>query len=67
MAAVKYISHPSDKLQPIYQSAKDHFGHVPNIVQALGSNYQMCRTITGFLIQSLQDGLVDWKFKELEH
>ena len=25
----------------------------------------MCRTITNFLIQSLQDGLVDWKFKEL--
>ena len=38
---------------------------MPNIVKALGSNFQMCRTITGFLIQSLKDGLVDWKFKEL--
>lgn len=65
MAAVKYIENPTDELQPIYQSATDHFGHVPNIVKGLGSNYQMCRTITAFLIQSLQDGLVDWKFKEL--
>ena len=65
MAAVKYINVPSKELKPIYESAKSHFGHVPNIVRALGSNYQMCRTITNFLIQSLKNGLVDWKFKEL--
>ena len=65
MAAVSYIHNPSEKLQPIYNSAQEHFGHIPNIVKVLGSNYEMCRTITNFLIQSLQDGLVDWKFKEL--
>lgn len=65
MAAVKYINQPTEELLPIYESAKSHFGHVPNIVKALGSNYEMCRTITGFLIQSLNNGLVDWKFKEL--
>ncbi len=65
MAIVKPIHSPTEELQPIYQSAKDHFGHVPNIVKVLGSNYQMCRTITNFLIQSLQNGLVDWKFKEI--
>jgi Uncharacterized conserved protein len=65
MAAVKYIEQPTEELRPIYESAKNHFGHVPNLVKALGSNFQMCRTITGFLIQSLNDGLVDWKFKEL--
>ena len=65
MAVVAYIETPTEELKPIYQSAEAHFGHVPNLVKALGSNYQMCRTITAFLIQSLQDGLVDWKFKEL--
>lgn len=65
MAAVTYIQTPTEELKPIYQAAQEHFGHVPNIVKALGSNYQMCRTITNFLIQSLDNGLVDWKFKEL--
>ncbi len=65
MAAVKYLEKPTAELQPIYEAAEDHFGHVPNLVKALGNNFQMCRTITHFMIQSLKDGLVDWKTKEL--
>lgn len=65
MPAVKYIENPSEDLKPIYNDAKKFFGHVPNIVKALGSNYAMCKSITNFLIQSLGEGLVDWKFKEL--
>ena len=65
MAAVKYIEQPTNELQPIYDAAKNHFGQVPNIVKAMGSNFALCKSITSFMIQSLQDGLVDWKFKEL--
>ena len=65
MPVVKYIESPSAELQPIYSNAESFFGHVPNIVKALGSNFAMCKSITNFLIQSLGNGLVDWKFKEL--
>jgi len=65
MPAVKYIENPTNDLKPIYEKAEHFFGHVPNIVKALGSNYAMCNSITNFLIQSLGNGLVDWKFKEL--
>jgi len=65
MPAVKYIETPSADLQAIYAKAETFFGHVPNIVKALGSNYAMCNSITNFLVQSLGNGLVDWKFKEL--
>ena len=65
MPAVKYIDSPSEDLKPIYKNAKAFFGHVPNIVKALGSIFVMCKSITNFLIQSLGNGLVDWKFKEL--
>lgn len=65
MPAVKYIHEPTDKLKPIYEQAENFFGHVPNLVKALGSNYAMCSSITNFLMQSLKDGMVDWKFKEL--
>jgi len=65
MAIVKYIEQPTAELEPVYHAAQNHFGHVPNIVKAMGSNLAMCKTITHFMIQSLKDGLVDWKFKEL--
>ena len=65
MPAVKYIDSPSEDLKPIYKNAEAFFGHVPNIVKALGSIFVLCKSITNFLIQSLGNGLVDWKFKEL--
>ena len=65
MPAVKYIDQPSEALQPVYQAAEAHFGHVPNLVKALGSNQNMCTSITNFMIQSLGEGKVNWAFKEL--
>ena len=65
MPAVAYVENPSDELVAIYNQAEEFFGHVPNLVKALGSNKAMCTTITEFLIQSLGDGRVNWPFKEL--
>ena len=65
MAVVTYIENPSKELQPIYADAKSFFGHVPNLVKALGSNFAMCKSITNFMIQSLGEGHVNWAFKEL--
>lgn len=65
MPAVKYIDQPSEALQPVYDNATAFFGHVPNLVKALGSNQNMCTSITSFLIQSLGEGKVNWAFKEL--
>ncbi|MDH3698703.1 MAG: hypothetical protein OEQ81_08560 [Flavobacteriaceae bacterium] len=65
MAVVTYIENPSKELQPIYANAKSFFGHVPNLVKALGSNFAMCKSITNFMIQSLGEGHVNWAFKEL--
>ena len=65
MPAVKYIHQPSTELQPVYDAAEAFFGHVPNLVKAMGSNKNMCTSITNFLIQSLGEGRVNWAFKEL--
>lgn len=65
MAVVKYIENPSKELEPVYTNAKTFFGHVPNLIKALGSNYAMCKSITNFLMQSLGEGHVNWAFKEL--
>lgn len=54
-----------DDVKQAFKVATDHFGHVPNLVRALGSNPAMCRTITAFFAQSLQEGRVKWAFKEL--
>ncbi len=50
---------------PTFDSAEAHFGHVPNLIKALASNQEMCRSITGFLIQALGPGRIDWGTKEL--
>ena len=65
MPVVKYLHQAPEGLENIYQQANDFFGHVPNLVKALGSNKNMCTSITEFLIQSLGQGRVDWAFKEL--
>ena len=65
MPAVQYVEQPIEALQSVYQSAETFFGHVPNLVKALGSNENMCTSITNFLIQSLGEGRVNWAFKEL--
>lgn len=67
MAIVNYINE-ADAAAPVkevYAKAEAYFGHVPNLVKALGSNQAMCTSITEFLIQSLGKGRVDWAFKEL--
>jgi len=66
MPAVALVEAPTDeKVRDAYRIAEEHFGHVPNLVKALGSNPDMCHSITDFFAQALQDGMVPWAFKEL--
>lgn len=53
------------KLKSIYDQAEAHFGHVPNLVKSLANNATLCTSITNFLLQSLNEGRISWKFKEL--
>jgi alkylhydroperoxidase family enzyme len=66
MPAVKLVE--KDKADPalkdVFEAAEAHFGHVPNVVKALASNPEMCRSITEFLIQALGPGRLDWGLKE---
>jgi alkylhydroperoxidase family enzyme len=54
-----------DALTDVLDRAEAYFGHVPNLVQVMASNPEMCRTVTDFLIQALGPGRLDWGFKEL--
>ncbi len=66
MPAVASIEAPTDpKVQEAYAAAETHFGRVPNLVKALGSNPDMCSSITHFVVQALGEGRVSWAFKEL--
>ena len=65
MAVVKFIETPTEGVKEVYQNAENFFGHVPNLVKALGNNKNMCTSITNFLIQSLGEGRVNWALKEL--
>ncbi len=66
MPATALVQTPdNDDVRQAFKVAEDHFGHVPNLVRALGTNPAMCRTITAFFAQSLQEGRVNWAFKEL--
>ncbi len=56
---------PDPSLRDVLKRAHDHFGEVPNLVNTLASNPDLCRTITDFLMQSLGPGRIDWAFKEL--
>lgn len=38
---------------------------VPNLTKALGSNPDMCHSVTDFFAQALREGMVSWAFKEL--
>lgn len=53
------------RVQPVYDRSVEHFGHVPNLVKAMAHNPVMCTSITNFMIQSLSEGRISWKFKEL--
>ena len=65
MAVVKLVEQPIEGTEAVYQASKEFFGHVPNLVKALGSNKNMCNSITNFMIQSMGEGRVNWAFKEL--
>ena len=66
MPATAMVETPTnDGVKEAFRIAEEHFGHVPNLVKALGTNEAMCRTITAFFAQSLQDGRVSFAFKEL--
>ena len=65
MPAVKLAHTPIEGTQAVYANAEQFFGHVPNLVKALGSNKAMCTTVTEFMIQSLGEGRISWAFKEL--
>jgi len=66
MPATAMVQKPeNDEVVQAFRVAEAHFGHVPNLVRALGTNPAMCRTITAFFAQSLQEGRVNWAFKEL--
>lgn len=66
MPATKLVHDPADNdVKRAFADAEGHFGQVPNLVRALGTNPAMCRSITEFLVQSLGEGRVSWAFKEL--
>ncbi|MDH3710526.1 MAG: carboxymuconolactone decarboxylase family protein [Cyclobacteriaceae bacterium] len=65
MAVVKLVEKPIAGTEAVYQASEEFFGHVPNLVKALGSNKNMCNSITNFMIQSLGEGRISWAFKEL--
>jgi alkylhydroperoxidase family enzyme len=52
-------------LHDVLAAAEEHFGQMPNLVKALASNPELCRSITEFLIQALGPGRLDWALKEL--
>lgn len=52
-------------VEDTFALAESHFGMVPNLVRVLATNPTMCRSVTAFFAQALQDGRVDWAFKEL--
>ncbi len=65
MSVVNQVESPTTGTEEVYASAVNYFGHVPNLVKALGSNTNMCNSITNFMIQSLGEGRISWAFKEL--
>lgn len=67
MPAVKLVerTQADRELKDVLDAAEGHFGHVPDLVKALASNPEMCRSITEFLIQALRPGRIDWALKEL--
>jgi alkylhydroperoxidase family enzyme len=67
MAAVKLVERDQAdaSLAEVFDAAEARFGHVPNLVKALASNAEMCRSITEFLIQALGPGRLDRGLKEL--
>lgn len=66
MPAVMMVETPTDeKVQDAYRISEEHFGMVPNLVKALGTNPDMCHSVTDFFAQALKEGFVTWAFKEL--
>ena len=65
MSVVQHIETPTEGVAEVYNNAKNYFGHIPNLVKALGSNQKLCTSITHFMIQSLGEGRINWALKEL--
>ena len=67
MPATKLIepSQADPSLREVLSRTEEHFGHIPNLIKAMSSNPDMCRSITDFLIQALGPGRLDWGLKEL--
>jgi len=66
MPAVHYVDSPDDaSVVETFQVAEKHFGHVPNLVRALGHNPALCKSVTEFFAQAMGEGSVSWAFKEL--
>ncbi len=67
MSIVKLLerSEANPSVHSIYDRSAKHFGHVPDLVKAMANNPTMCTSITNFMIQSLDQGRITWKFKEL--
>lgn len=66
MPATAALDRPTtDDVAETFAVAERHFGHVPNLVKVMASNPTMCKSVTEFFVQALQDGRVDWAFKEL--
>lgn len=66
MPATTVVEQPTTAdLEETFELARNHFGHVPNLVKVLASNPTMCASVTAFFAQALRDGRVDWAFKEL--
>lgn len=66
MPIVEMVETPtSDPAKEAFDLANQHFGHVPNLVKAMATNGDMCRSVTAFFAQALQDGRLSWSFKEL--
>ncbi len=65
MPATATVEQPTPDVEATFELARNHFGHVPNLVRVLASNPTMCASVTAFFAQALRDGRVDWAFKEL--
>ena len=65
MPATALVEKPTDELSEVFAEAEAHFGHVPNLVKVLANNPTFAKSLTGFMIQALNEGRVTWAFKEL--
>ena len=65
MPATATIDVATANVQDTFALAERRFGMVSNLVKVLATNPTMCSSVTAFFAQALQEGRVDWAFKEL--